>query len=281
MLKNKKICFRLTTRRIIGAILTAASMLNLLIVGAVFIDAPTSSILTPGLTTFNPTLTSLISTSTSIVPTDTPTPTSSPIPTYTLTSTNTVTQTPTYMISPTDTLTASPSPFPCIPRYSWPIYRVQSGDTLFSLARATGSTVDELKLANCLPDDQIDVGQLLYVPRLPINTLTPTPKDSLTVFQNPSLCYVSYNNNISFSFSVTPYDPQGVSSVTALYNINGGPWIEIAMRPDGDTYYGVGSVSAKYSTSDTVNYYFRAIDSLGYITNSNEYNARLTYCYVG
>jgi LysM repeat protein len=55
------------------------------------------------------------------------------------------------------------------------IYVVQPGDTLFSLARDTGTTIQQLLQANCLTNSNyIVVGQSLYVPRLP-PTKTPTP----------------------------------------------------------------------------------------------------------
>jgi LysM repeat protein len=44
-------------------------------------------------------------------------------------------------------------------------YVVRRGDSLFSIARATGSTVDALQEANCLENiDRITVGERLYVP---------------------------------------------------------------------------------------------------------------------
>jgi LysM repeat protein len=45
-----------------------------------------------------------------------------------------------------------------------PTHTVQAGDTLFSLATRFGVTVDELKAANNLMDDNIQVGQQLIIP---------------------------------------------------------------------------------------------------------------------
>jgi LysM repeat protein len=54
----------------------------------------------------------------------------------------------------------------CAVRSDWPTYAVVAGDTLYSIARATGSTIDELAGANCLPNaNQLEVGQILYVPQ--------------------------------------------------------------------------------------------------------------------
>jgi hypothetical protein len=41
---------------------------------------------------------------------------------------------------------------------------VQSGDTLFSLARASGVTVDDVVAGNCLTSETIFAGQTLYLP---------------------------------------------------------------------------------------------------------------------
>jgi LysM repeat protein len=185
MRKQKRICFRLTARRIVGAVLLAASAANLTIVG-VALDISSSGA-TPAATVTLPTLTStvgetIVSTAT---PTDTFTLTPSATPTYTFTVTSTATQTPsltsTYTVTSTSTYTVTPSTVPCVPQYSWPSYLIQKGDTLSSLARAIDSTVYDLMLANCLLDDVIYVDQFLYVPRLPIATLTATPtKDFAT-----------------------------------------------------------------------------------------------------
>lgn len=53
----------------------------------------------------------------------------------------------------------------CVAPFGWVEYRVRRGDSLFSIARATGSTIDALQAANCLDDiHRIQVGEPLYVP---------------------------------------------------------------------------------------------------------------------
>lgn len=48
------------------------------------------------------------------------------------------------------------------------VYVVQAGDTLFSIAQASGSSVNRLQTANCLDNiNSIFAGTLLYVPRQP------------------------------------------------------------------------------------------------------------------
>ena len=61
----------------------------------------------------------------------------------------------------------SPAPA-CTPRNDWPVYTVESGDTLYSIAVRSDTTDDVLQAANCLPDpDKISVGQSLRVPKQP------------------------------------------------------------------------------------------------------------------
>jgi LCP family protein required for cell wall assembly len=63
--------------------------------------------------------------------------------------------------------TATPAPMtppPCIPPDDWDIHIVQTGNTLFSLARRYGTGLETLKQVNCLNTDTIFVDQRLYVP---------------------------------------------------------------------------------------------------------------------
>lgn len=71
-----------------------------------------------------------------------------------------------------------PSALTCPPPAGWSAYSVQSGDTLFSLARAYDLTVDEAQVANCLQDDLIRVDQILFLP-LPTPTPVVTPTNIL------------------------------------------------------------------------------------------------------
>lgn len=76
---------------------------------------------------------------------------------------------PTAFVTPFPTLTPLPTSAPtCVPRTDWPTVVVQAGDTLFGLALWTGTTVDQLALANCLSNpNAIAAGQVLRVPRVP------------------------------------------------------------------------------------------------------------------
>ena len=121
---------------------------------------------TPTLTaTVTPSPSSTVSPTASLTPSSTPTETTVP----TLPSTNT--PRPTNTVSPT--LTPSPDPTNEITGCSvaipagWIIHRIQSGDTLSSLAARGGTSLNELLRVNCLAATSIIVvGQRIYVPPL-------------------------------------------------------------------------------------------------------------------
>ncbi len=73
---------------------------------------------------------------------------------------------------------ATPTPRPCGPPSTWKLYYVKPGETLYSLAVRHGTTINRLRLANCLPGYIIRAGQPLYVP--PIIVVSPTPPPTLT-----------------------------------------------------------------------------------------------------
>lgn len=123
-----------------------------------------------------------------------PTQTSTSTVTATLTSTRTPFPVETSGILPTPTITFAPTlpagrvaiasitPAACIPPDGWRSYIVQPGNTLFSIARAVGSSVTMLRVANCLQDvNRITVGDVLSVPRLPVGSFqTISTPDSLS-----------------------------------------------------------------------------------------------------
>jgi LysM repeat protein len=98
--------------------------------------------------------------------TATPTPTATSTQTPTATPTPTQTSTPTATPSPTFTRTSIPPCLPARPR-GWVAYIVRRGDTLFSLARSTGTTVAVIQRVNCLRGSLIIVGAKLWLPAIP------------------------------------------------------------------------------------------------------------------
>ncbi|MCB9434405.1 MAG: LysM peptidoglycan-binding domain-containing protein [Ardenticatenaceae bacterium] len=110
----------------------------------------------------------------------------------------------------TPPLPPSPTPSPdCVPRTDWPTYVIQPGDTLYNLARQTGSTIRDLQAANCIADPRLlAVGQVIALPQLPkpTPTQTPTPPplpDTLTV--NPTT--LTQSGLVTFSWNMAGFQP--------------------------------------------------------------------------
>ena len=139
------------------------------------------------------------------------------------TSTVTVTTTKTSTSTATTTRTAAvvqvtttpgmviPSPVPCGPFPGWVRYRVQKGDTLFSLSRELNTSVSQLQHANCLGSSTlIRAGDWLWVPKLPYRTATPTrtatdlpPKPTGTNTPVPTST-ITNTPTATFTVTVTP-----------------------------------------------------------------------------
>lgn len=179
---EKKICIRLTASRIVGAILTATTVVNLVIVGAVFGADPS-----PAAPTTTATLTTVFSTATAFIP--------AASAETTFASTQPPGITPTDALLPTQTSTAPPLRIVCVKSFYWPTYRVQSGDRLISISAATGSTTRELMAANCLTSEDIYAGQLLFVPRLPGSISTRTPIDTPSATATPTGTFMATSTN--------------------------------------------------------------------------------------
>jgi LysM repeat protein len=267
---EKKICFRITLWRIVSAILMASIVTNLIIVGAVLGAEPPQK--APTITS---TLTSDLRTATFIVPTATAGEMSTAIRTAepTPTAPSTATQTSTNTDPPTMTS--------CVMRFDWPTYRVKRGDTLFSIAVATGSTVRELMEANCLTSDRIFAGQLLYVPHLPVTPMpTDTPRyDTPTGFE--ILATMTCDPPSYVSFAVRAYDPDTIRSISVLvYSSQEAVIAEIPMELNGTNYSGRTALLEPYTVADIAYYRFRGMDSFENITVSQAYSERSSSCVV-
>lgn len=99
-----------------------------------------------------------------------PTTTATPARTRVLPASATTTATATT----TTTLTPTPSPTPCFVQApaGWVQTTIAQGDTLTRLARRHNASISRIMRVNCLPDDKILAGFLLWLPPLPP---TPTP----------------------------------------------------------------------------------------------------------
>jgi hypothetical protein len=92
--------------------------------------------------------------------------------------------TPTVTVRPSRTPTGTAVTTECIPPEGWVEYTVQPGDTLFNIALETGSTVEEIRQANCMQNSVLSVGAL-WVAQLP-PTATPTDTPTPTIIETPT-----------------------------------------------------------------------------------------------
>jgi len=138
----------------------------------------------------------------------------------------------------------------CERPFGWEVYEVQPGNTLFSIARAVGSTVAELRDANCLLDvDNIVAGDLLFVPELPSSpVVTSVPLATLP----PALefNYAAVGCNHPGVYITSPVPGQRVTGVVTLFGT--------ASLPDMDYY----KIEVRPSFSDVYNFYNRYEDAV-------------------
>lgn len=125
----------------------------------------------------------------------------------------------------------------CTPRTDWPVYTVQAGDTLLSIATQVGSTTSELTVANCLSNPNlIYTGTQLYVPRLPSTVPAVPPELTITspaantaVSADPALLVTGSTAGVAAGNTfVRVIDPMGTvlaeSIVTVTQAPPDGPW---------------------------------------------------------
>lgn len=102
-------------------------------------------------------------------------PSPSPLPPSPSSPDVTPTQPPT--VEPTTTPEPQPSSTPevilesCTPPAGWVPYTVRLGDTLFSLSRQSGVSLDEVREANCLSSDVLYPGSVLYLRTAPVQPM--------------------------------------------------------------------------------------------------------------
>ena len=211
MKKTRKICCQITPRRIMGAVLAAASIVNMVIVGTAY-AVSTNAIPT---VTATPTVDSLTGTFSAQTATGGIQSVFTFQPVEPVNDTATWTPTATATVSATETATDTPSPTAtiCTPWYWWPVYIVQGGDTLYRLAILTDTSVEVIMLANCLQDSRIYKGQQLRLPRLPIITETYTPSVTATYTPTGTVASITPSIAPSFTPSYTPVTPTDVPPV--------------------------------------------------------------------
>jgi hypothetical protein len=130
---------------------------------------------------------------------------------------------------------ASRTPSSCRLPQGWTSYTVQAGNTLFAIALATNSSVDELRAANCIENiDNIHAGDIVFVPRAPlrpVSTLVPSGiRDNLFAIgcQNP---------NVLISNPITAQHLNGTFTVYGTVARSDFLYYKLEIRPDAASIY--------------------------------------------
>ncbi len=119
-------------------------------------------------------------------------------------------------------------------------YKVQSGDTLWGIARKYGVTVDELKSANNLKDNSLSVGQYLLIP----NNENDTQEGEIYVVKSGDTLY-----GIANKFNLTVDELKKLNNLTSN-TLSIGQKLIVSMPAGkattytvtkGDTLYGIAS----------------------------------------
>ena len=145
--------------------------------------------------------------------------------------------------SPTPTLTPSVSPIsptppeatatPTATPQSATTYEVQAGDTLFSIARRFGTTVEAIVAANGLANpSQIEVGQVLIIPGASPATSTPTPGSAKVVRKaatTSQTVFLTFDAGSDTGFTAQILDTLKASGIAAAFGVTG-RWAE--QNPD-------------------------------------------------
>jgi hypothetical protein len=140
---------------------------------------------------------------------------------------------PTPTVAPIGQPTRVPST--CSLPAGWVQYRVNSGDTLFAIALATNSTVDELRYINCIEDiDSIQTNDVVFIPRVPVRPVATIPATGV----RQGLARIGCTDQRTQITS-----PIAVQRVSGTFNVFGSAtrtdflYYKIEIRPDWATVY--------------------------------------------
>ena len=154
---------------------------------------------------------------------------------------------PTIVPLPTQGPQATSPASACTPRNDWPVYTVEAGDTLYSIADRSDTTDDVLQAANCLADpNKINVGQSLRVPKQPEpreSAATPEPAATQQPFFQGTPA-PGTTGDVEFAFAIQQLEGQ----FTATENPPGSRRYQ-ARTSDGSVSLGISATNA---TSITV-----------------------------
>ena len=123
-------------------------------------------------------------------------------------------------------------------------YTVKSGDTLWSISKKYGITVDELKQINNLSSNLLSVGQNLIIPTMDVNETTYTVKKGDTLYTLANKFNTSVDNLKSINNLTT--DSLSIGQILKIPANNMEDSNNSYIVKSGDTLY---SIAKQYNTS--------------------------------
>jgi peptidoglycan/xylan/chitin deacetylase (PgdA/CDA1 family) len=143
-------------------------------------------------------------------------------------------------LTPTSTPSASPAASPTQtaatptpPAGASTTYEVQAGDTVFSIARRFGTTVEAIVAANGLADPaEIEVGQVLLIPGAQPATSTPSLGSAQVIRKaatNSQTVYLTFDAGSDAGFTAQILDTLKANGIVAAFGVTG-RWAE--QNPD-------------------------------------------------
>lgn len=136
-------------------------------------------------------------------------------------------------------------------------YRVKAGDTLWSIARNFGVTVNQIKEVNKLNNNTLSIGELLYIPTKETETIE---KDVYTVKNGDTLYSIARKYNLSVD------ELKKLNNLTNNTLSIGQKLFVSKERPETETLYTVVSGDTLYSIA---NKFKVSVDNLKLINNLN------------
>ncbi len=138
-------------------------------------------------------------------------------------------------------------------------YKVQSGDTLWGIARKFGITVDELKSANNLKDNSLSVGQLLYIPT---KDQDETEEGEIYIVKSGDTLY-----GIAKKFNLTVDELKKMNNLTSD-TLSIGKSLIVSMPSGKTTTYTVSKGDTLYGIANKFGVSVDSIKSLNNLTNN-------------
>lgn len=144
--------------------------------------------------------------------------------------------------------------------FSGNVYLVQTGDTLYAIARRFGVTVADILSLNTIPDPRrISVGQQI---RIPTSTYTPSTNVVTTTVAIPNVTVASSGNvhvvqagenlfRIALSYGVSLDDMARLNGIADIRLIYPGQQLQIPGRSGSSTSTSTSTTSSSSSTSTT------------------------------